>query len=67
MSGEIFSWSDFSPELKGIDTKKTAELFDSLRFVRLRLIFVALGCGKTGTLFDPSKPVNIIELHFCAA
>ena len=25
------------------------------------------GCGKTGTLFDPSKPVNIIELHFCAA
>lgn len=22
--------------------------------------------GKTGTLFNPSKPVNIIELHFCA-
>lgn len=22
MSGEVFSWSDFSPELKGIDTKK---------------------------------------------
>lgn len=48
MSGEVFSWSDFSPELKGIDTKKTAELLDSLRFVHLRLIFVALGCGKTG-------------------
>ncbi|MDO4335877.1 MAG: hypothetical protein Q4C37_08630, partial [Bacteroidales bacterium] len=22
---------------------------------------------QTGTLFDLSKPVNIIELHFCAA
>ncbi len=25
------------------------------------------GKVKTGTLFDPSKPVNIIKLHFRAA
>ncbi len=36
------------PESKGLDTKKTAELFDSLRFVAFGLIFVRLGCGKTG-------------------
>ena len=48
MSVEVFSWSDFGPESKGLDTKKTAELFDSLRFVAFGLIFVRLGCGKTG-------------------
>lgn len=33
MSVTVFSWSDFGPESKGLDTKKTAELIDSLRFL----------------------------------
>lgn len=36
----LFSWSDFGPESKGLDTKKTSELFDSLRFVLFGLISV---------------------------
>lgn len=28
-----------------------------------KCLTIKLICGKTGTLFDPSKPVNIIELH----
>ncbi len=40
MSETVFSWSDFGPESKGLDTKKTSELFDSLKFVLLGLILV---------------------------
>lgn len=60
----VFSWSGIGPESDGIRHEKTAELFDSLRFVRLCPIFVGLGCGKTGILtvgFLPSAPSGITE------
>lgn len=53
----VFSWSGIGPESDGIRHEKTAELFDSLRFVRLCPIFVGLGCGKTGT-------TTILFIHF---
>ena len=48
MSEMVFSWSGIGPESDGIRHEKTAELFDSLRFVRLCPILVGFGCGKAG-------------------
>ena len=44
----VFSWSGIGPESDGIRHEKTAELFDSLRFVACSPILVGFGCGKTG-------------------
>lgn len=45
LSDWVFSCADFGPESKGLDTK-TAELFDSLRFVAFGLIPVRIRLRK---------------------